>query len=100
LHAYDRVIIGTLNAYAAEGQAELVQAILDSGLPTIVTALRMPYDFQVFPGAPTYLCTYSILEPSMQALAQALWGEFPCTGRLPVSIPGLYAFGYRHGDSL
>lgn len=100
LDAYDRVIIGTINACATAGQAELVQAILDSGLPTIVSALRMPYDLQAFPDAPTYLCTYSILEPSMQALAQALWGEFPCTGRLPVSIPGLYPLGHRRGNSL
>jgi len=96
LGAYDKIIIGTINAYAAAGQANLVRAILERQLPTIVVALRMPYDLQVFPDAPTYICTYSILEPSMRALAQALWGEFRCTGRLPVSIPDIYPLGYGY----
>ena len=94
LGAYDKIIIGTINASVAKGQAELVRAILKKAQPTIVVALRMPYDLQAFPDAPTYLCTYSILEPSMKALAQALWGEYRCTGRLPVSIPGLYPLGH------
>lgn len=100
LSAYDKIIIGTINAFVAAGQAELVRAVLDRGEPTIVVALRMPYDLQVFPDAPTYLCTYSILEPSMQALAQVLCGDYHCTGRLPVSIPGLYPLGYCYQDGL
>lgn len=92
---YDVVIVGTINAYAQAEQPALVNELLMTGIPVIVVALRMPYDLQAFPAAPTYLCSYNILEPSMEALAQVLWGEIPPLGRLPVSIPGLYPLGHR-----
>jgi beta-N-acetylhexosaminidase len=91
---HDFVIVGTLNAASQPGQAALVRGLLDRELRTIVVALRMPYDLMAFPEAPTYLCTYSILEPPMHALARALWGQIDIQGRLPVSIPGLYSCGY------
>ncbi len=89
------VIIGTLNAFDCPSQAELINQVLQSGIPTVVAALRMPYDLTVFEQAATYLCTYSIQSPSMNALAKVLFGKLEAQGRLPVSIPGLYPNGYR-----
>jgi beta-N-acetylhexosaminidase len=60
-----------------------------------VAALRLPYDLTAFPEARTYVCTYSILELSVQALAKALFGRIAFDGRLPVSIPGFYATGHK-----
>jgi beta-N-acetylhexosaminidase len=91
---YDLLIVGTINASVQPGQAALVNALLDSGVPTVAVALRMPYDLLSYPSAPTYLCSYSILQPAIEALAQALWGRIPFEGRLPVSIPGLYPLGH------
>ena len=91
LKAYDVVILATVNAFAQPGQAALVNALLERAIPTVVLALRMPYDLMRFPTAPTYLCTYSALEPSIQAAAAVLFGQTEPTGRLPVSIPGLYS---------
>jgi len=90
LKSYDILVLGTLNAFASPNQAEFVRQGLKLGIPTVVAALRLPYDLMVFPEAQTYICTYSILEPSMQALAKALFGRISFEGRLPVSIPGLY----------
>jgi beta-N-acetylhexosaminidase len=98
LPVYDMVIMGTLNAFTQTEQAELVRAVLQTGIPCVVAALRMPYDLAVFPEAPTYVCCYSILEPSMFSLAKALMGRGDFPGRLPVSIPGLYPLG--HGQRL
>ncbi|MDQ2807555.1 MAG: glycoside hydrolase family 3 C-terminal domain-containing protein, partial [Chloroflexota bacterium] len=98
LAAFDLVVIGTINATAHAGQAALVNALLADGTPTVAVALRLPYDLQAYPAAPTYLCTYSLLESSMTALAAALWGRQPCSGRLPVAIPDLYPLG--HGLAL
>jgi beta-N-acetylhexosaminidase len=92
--AADLVIVGTLNACAQSGQAALVEAMLRTGRPTVVAALRLPYDLAAFPSAPTYLCTYSVLEPSMRALAAVLFGALEPQGRLPVSIPGFYPRGH------
>jgi len=91
---YDTVIVGTINAFAQPNQVALVKALLETGVPTIAIALRLPYDLQAYPTAPVYICTYSILSPSMEALAQALWGQIPFVGRLPVSIPELYPLGH------
>ncbi len=98
LAGFDLVVIGTINATAHAGQAALVNALLTAGVPTIAVALRLPYDLQAYPAAPTYLCTYSLLESSLTALAAALWGAQPCPGRLPVAIPDLYPLG--HGVTL
>jgi beta-N-acetylhexosaminidase len=94
----DIVILGLLNAFAQPGQVALAQALLKSGNPVAIAALRMPYDLAALPEAGTFCCTYSILEPSMQALARALFGQARFQGRLPVSIPGLYPAG--HGQAL
>lgn len=95
LREHDMLIIGTLNAYASPGQAEFVRQALKLGIPSVVAALRLPYDLTVFPEAQTYVCTYSILEPSMRALAKALFGKINFEGKLPVSIPGMYTVGHR-----
>ncbi len=89
------VVVGTINATAHPGQAALVNALLADGFPITVVALRLPYDLLSFPAAPTYLCTYSIQPPAMDALAAVLCGERAAKGRLPVSIPGMYPLGHR-----
>ena len=91
---YDLLIIGTISASMQPEQAALVNELLALNIPTITVALRTPYDLRAYPQAQTHLCTYSILEPSMQALAAALWGHAPLTGRLPVTIQNLYNFGH------
>jgi beta-N-acetylhexosaminidase len=95
LEDYDLIMIGTLNAYTHTGQSKLVREILKTGIPTIAVALRLPYDLAAFPEAPTYLCTYSILEPSMRALTKAVFGHGEIKGHLPVAIPGLYEAEYH-----
>jgi beta-N-acetylhexosaminidase len=86
---YDLIVMGTINAYAEEKQAEFVRQLLKLNKPVINIALRLPYDLAAFPQASTYVCTYGILEPSMRAVAKAIFGHSEMTGRLPVSIPGL-----------
>jgi len=86
LKSYDLIIAGTINACASPNQAAFVQQLLNTGIPVIVIAMRLPYDLEVFPQADTYLCTYSILEPAMRAAAKALFGQIQATGKLPVSV--------------
>jgi beta-N-acetylhexosaminidase len=90
----DVVIVGTINAASQPGQAELVKRIHHTGRPTLVAALRLPYDLVAFPEVSTYLCTYSILKPSMKALAKVLFGVNPPCGHLPVTIPGVAKAGF------
>lgn len=82
-------------------QAKLVQALLDTGRPVVVAAVRDPYDVAAFDSAPVYLATYSTEAVSMASLAKVVYGERAPTGRLPVAIPtlgapdtDLYPFGH------
>jgi beta-N-acetylhexosaminidase len=93
LWKYDLIVVGTINAYNQPTQATFVREVLKTGIPTVVVALRLPYDLMVMPEAQTYVCTYSILEPSMKALASAMFGKSGFSGHLPVSIPDLYSAG-------
>ena len=52
LAKYDVVILGTINATAHPGQAELVKKLIKQGTRLITVALRMPYDLAVYPEAP------------------------------------------------
>jgi beta-N-acetylhexosaminidase len=91
LAQYEVVIVGTINATTHRGQAEMVKALVKQGRRPIMVALRMPYDLAAYPDVPAYACTYSILAPAMEALAEALFGRIPFAGRLPVTIPGRFA---------
>lgn len=91
---YDLLILGTISASMNRAQTALAQALLETGVPTVTVALRTPYDIGVYPQAQTYVVTYSILPPSMRALAAALCGNAQFAGQLPVSIPDSYTFGH------
>jgi beta-N-acetylhexosaminidase len=86
LGRYDLVVVGTINATSQPGQASLVDALVKQRTPTVAAALRMPYDLAAYPSVTTYACTYSILPPAMEALADALFGRVQFPGRLPVTL--------------
>jgi beta-N-acetylhexosaminidase len=108
-HAHDLTVVMTQKATdpAVDPQGRqraLVQALLGTGRPVVVVAVRDPYDIGAFPDASTYLATYSYAAPAMESLARVLVGERSPRGRLPVDIPAvgdpstvLYPFG--HGIS-
>ncbi len=89
---HDLIVAGTIDA--GPGQAELVRSLVATGRPVVSVALRTPYDLARYPSAGTYVCTYGIHPASMEALAAALFGEAPMTGRLPTAVPGLYPVGH------
>jgi len=89
IQSYDLVIVGTINAYVQANQQFLVNEILQTEVPTILLALRLPYDAVVFPRASSVLCTYGILEPSMRAAAAVIFGQIKANGNLPVKFPDI-----------
>jgi beta-N-acetylhexosaminidase len=91
---YDVIVLGTFAAHLQPQQAELADAILAANRPTVTVALRTPWDLLAYPSARTHVCTYGILPPSMEALAAALTGESPFSGRLPVKLGELYPRGH------
>jgi beta-N-acetylhexosaminidase len=83
------------------GQMNLVKALIATGTPVVVIAVRDPYDIAWFPEAATYLATYSYTAEALRSAAKVLFGELDPRGRLPVAIPArddpgavLYPFGH------
>lgn len=91
--AADLIIVGTVNANLYVGEADLINDLLGLRKPTVVLALRNPYDLMVCPQASTYLTVYEYRDASIEAAVACLFGEVSPTGRLPVTIPGLHEFG-------
>jgi beta-N-acetylhexosaminidase len=52
-----------------------------------------PYLLQYFPTLKTYMIAYGDMPALQQAAARALLGEADITGRLPITLPSLYARG-------
>jgi beta-N-acetylhexosaminidase len=71
----------------------VVESLTASGKPVAMIAMGNPYLLRSFPNVTAYLATYSTVQPSEVAAVRALWGEIHISGHLPVTIPGLAAYG-------
>ncbi len=70
-----------------------LESMMASGKPVALIALGNPYVLRNFPAVTAYLATYSTVAPSEIAAVRALFGEININGHLPVTIPGLAAYG-------
>ena len=110
----DLVVVSTNNAYAvnaatglptsaAVAQTKLVKALLGTGKPVVVAAMRNPYDVASFPEAATVVDTFGYTADQVESLVRVIFGEANPVGKLPVSIPKadgpgeLYPFGHGLG---
>jgi beta-N-acetylhexosaminidase len=73
--------------------AELVNGLAAGGTPVIAVSLGSPYVLSQIPAVATYVTAWSDTDPIEFALARALLGLAPITGRLPVSLPPAYPAG-------
>ena len=89
----DAVVVTTMKAWDAAvtdpagGQRRLVEALVATGTPVVVVAVRDPYDIAYLPGVRTYLATYSYSPVAIEAAARVITGEVGPTGTLPVDVP-------------
>ena len=67
----------------------LANIVKSAGNKTVVVAFGNPYIGAEIPGISAYLCTFSNTSGSATSLVNALFGEIPIHGRLPVTIPGM-----------
>jgi beta-N-acetylhexosaminidase len=66
-----------------------IEKLLASGARVVAVSFGSPYVLRELPGLPTYLCAWGSQTDMQVAVARAIFGEVPVTGRLPVTIPGL-----------
>ena len=64
----------------AGGQQRLVKALVATGTPVVVVAVRDPYDIAYLPGVRTYLATYSYSPVAIEAAARVITGEVGAHG--------------------
>lgn len=88
------VIIATAEADSYSGQITLVNQLLAIPRPVIAVGLRDPYELAAIPGVTAYLAAYNYRNCGFAAAADAIFGDINPSGRLPVTIPGLYPFGH------
>ena len=97
------VVIASLYGRVRSGQARSVglpepgakalNGLLANKLPVVGISFGNPYLLQNFPALRTYMVAYGDMPSLQQAVARGLLGEIDITGRLPISLPGLYPRG-------
>ena len=91
---YGRVRTGQARSVALpEPGAKALEALLDRKTPLIGISFGNPYLLTSFPRLQTYVVAYGDMPSLQEATAEALLGQIDVTGRLPISLPGLYPRG-------
>jgi len=76
-----------------ENQTNFIKQTIALNKPVAVVAFGSPYLIRQFPEAKNYIVTYAIEEVAQTAAARAIFGEVPFSGKLPVSVPGIFEIG-------
>ncbi|MCD0447384.1 glycoside hydrolase family 3 protein [Glycomyces sp. A-F 0318] len=96
----DLVVVTTFNVKDGSPQADLVAALLATGVPVATAAVGTPYDAAHLGEAGASLATYSYTQASLSALAKVIAGAVDPGGALPVDVPGAdgeVAYPLGHG---
>jgi beta-N-acetylhexosaminidase len=72
---------------------DLIRTLAAAGKAVVVINFGSPYLLKNFPEVAGYLCLYRNTAQAQDVAARAVFGEIPLTGKLPVSLPGLYPAG-------
>lgn len=87
----------SIRARSGAGEIALPQVARDviRELPPNVIAVSFgsPYLVREIPNVATYLCAYGIQPVMQRAVVEALFGEIGISGKLPVTIPGMFRRG-------
>jgi beta-N-acetylhexosaminidase len=91
---YGRVRTGQLRSVGLpEPGAKALSALITSRVPVVGISFGNPYLLQSFPDLRTYMVAYGDMPSLQEAAARALLGQIDATGKLPISLPGLYPRG-------
>ena len=91
--AFVRVSAYKGNADMAESHARLLRDLQAAGRPVVLLSFGSPYLLRQVPSVSAYVSAYGGADSSQRAAVGAVFGEYPVSGKVPVSLPGFYAFG-------
>ena len=91
---YGRVRSGQANsASLPEAGGRVLSELIARKKPIVAISFGNPYLLQSFPGLGTYVVAYGDMPSLQRAAARAVLGQVDVTGKLPISLPGLYPRG-------
>jgi len=91
---YGRVRSGQVSSVGIpQTGARALSSLIEAKTPVVGISFGNPYLLQSFPGLRTYIVAYGDMPSLQHAVARALMGEIDITGKLPISLPGLYPRG-------
>lgn len=91
---YGRVRSGQVRSVGLpEPGVRALSTLMAGKVPLIGISFGNPYLLQSFPELRTYMVAYGDMPSLQQAAARAVLGEIELTGKLPISLPGLYPRG-------
>lgn len=91
---YGRVRSGAKNSVGIpENGAAILRDLIAKNKKVIGISFGNPYILGAFPQMKTYIVAYGDMSSLQRASANALVGTQDFTGRLPISLPGLYGRG-------
>jgi beta-N-acetylhexosaminidase len=82
------------NGRLPETHRETLRELFGMNQRLVLASLNSPYALMDIPDVPAYINCYNYGDFSMEALSAVLAGEYAPSGRLPVSLPGLYEAGH------
>lgn len=91
---YGRVRTGQVRSVGIpEAGARALTTLISNKAPLVGISFGNPYLLQSFPELRTYMVVYGDMPSLQQAAARALLGKIDITGKLPISLPGMYPRG-------
>lgn len=91
---HGRVRSGAKNSVGLpEGGVRIVRELLAAKKNVVGVAFGNPYILSSFPDMKTYLVAYGDMPSLQKGAARSVFGLQDITGRLPISLPGLYPIG-------
>ncbi len=91
---YGRVRSGQARSVGLpEPGAKALSTLITNKVPVVGISFGNPYLLQSFPNLRTYMVAYGDMPSLQQAAARSLLGQIDVTGKLPISLPGLYPRG-------
>jgi len=78
----------------SERQVSLLESLGTSQTPLVAVLFGNPYTATFLKKLPAMVVTYEEFDGMEQAAVRAIAGEAPVTGKLPISLPGMFPLGH------
>jgi beta-N-acetylhexosaminidase len=93
LQSYVIVRSGSGKIKLDQQKKRFLNDLIGADVPVVLVAFGSPYLIMGIDQPDALIAAYGSSDATTQAVAQALTGQIGFSGKLPVSIPGLYSFG-------